>query len=101
MCEGRKLRVDESKTMVDDGRMNVALNGKLLEEVECFKYLGTHVAIVGGIDEGVKFGMNEVGKMCGGNEGSANPCVHSSPESNKLNPTLFFKSDKLTPKGVG
>lgn len=29
--------------MVDDGRMTVAMNGKLLEEVECFIYLGLHV----------------------------------------------------------
>lgn len=29
--------------MVDDGRMTVALSGKLLEEVECFIYLGLHV----------------------------------------------------------
>jgi len=41
----RKLRVNESKSkvlrctrMVDGRRMNVVLNGKLLEEVECFKY---------------------------------------------------------------
>ena len=25
---------------VDGRRMNIALNGELLEEVECFKYLG-------------------------------------------------------------
>ncbi len=46
--------------------MNVALNGKLLEEVECFKYLLSHVAVDGGIDGEVRVAMNEVGKVCGG-----------------------------------
>lgn len=46
LCTGRKLRVNVSKsqvmkctTMVDDATMNVALNGMLVEEVECLKYL--------------------------------------------------------------
>ncbi len=51
--------------MVDGWRMNVALNGKLLEKVECFKFLGSHVAVDGGIDGEVKFRMNEVGNVCG------------------------------------
>ncbi len=37
----------------------------MLEEVECFKYLGSHVDVNGGIEEEVKFRMNEVGKVCG------------------------------------
>ncbi len=38
----------------------------MLEEVECFRYLGSHVAVDGGIEGEVKFRMNEVGKVCGG-----------------------------------
>ncbi len=38
----------------------------MLEEVECFKYLGSHVAVDGGIEGEVNFRMNEVGKVCGG-----------------------------------
>ncbi len=50
VCERRKLMVNVSKskvmklmksiTMVDDRRMNVALDGKLFEEIECCKYYG-------------------------------------------------------------
>ncbi len=54
MCKRRKLRVNESKSkvmkftrLVDGRRMNITLNGKVLEEVECFKYLGLHVAVDG------------------------------------------------------
>ncbi len=47
--------------------MNVVLNGKLLEEVECLKNLGSHiVAIDGEIDVNVKYRLNEVVKVCGG-----------------------------------
>ncbi len=67
------MRVYESKSkvmkctkMVDGRRMNAALNGELLEEVQCFKYLGSHVAVDGGIEGEVKFGMNEVGNVSGG-----------------------------------
>ena len=73
MCARRKLRVNESKgkvmkytRMVDCSRINFALNGKLLEEVECFKYLGSHIAIDGEVDEEVKFTMNKEGKAYGG-----------------------------------
>ncbi len=37
-------KVMKCTRMVDGKRMNVVLNGKLLEEIECFKYLGLHVA---------------------------------------------------------
>ncbi len=74
VCKRRKLRVNESKSKVpmkctrrvDGRRMNVALNGELLEEVECFIYLGLHVAVDGGIEGEMKFRMNEVGKVCRG-----------------------------------
>lgn len=40
--------------------MNVALNGKLLQEVECFKYLGFH----GGISEGYKWRSEAQNEEC-------------------------------------
>ncbi len=43
----------------------VVVNGKMREEVECFKYLGSHVAVDGEIDVvEVKFRMNEPEKVC-------------------------------------
>ena len=48
VCERRKLRVNVGKSKVvrcsrydNDGRMHVILNGEPLEEVDCFKYLGS------------------------------------------------------------
>ncbi len=52
--------------LVDGRRMNVTLDGEVLEEGECFKYLGLHGAVDGGVEGEVKFRMNEVGKVCGG-----------------------------------
>ena len=34
-------------------RMNVILNGERLEEVDCFKYLGSQVTAAGGCDRDV------------------------------------------------
>ena len=44
---------------VEWGRMHVTLNGEPLEEVECFKYLGTQVAADGGCGRDVVHRMNE------------------------------------------
>ncbi len=73
VCKRRKLKVNGSKSKVmkctrlgDGRRIIVILDGEMLEEVECFKYLGSHVAVDGGIQGEVKFRMNEVGKVCGG-----------------------------------
>ena len=48
VCERRKLRVNLGKSKVmrcsrfgNGGRMHVILNGELLEEVDCSKYLGS------------------------------------------------------------
>jgi len=60
-----KSKVMKCTRMVDGRRMNAVLNGKLLEEVECFKSLGSHFVVDGGIDEEVKCRMNEVGKVWG------------------------------------
>ena len=57
VCERRKLRVNVNKSKVmkcarngNVGGMNVRLNGEVLEEVECFEYLGACVAANGGIE---------------------------------------------------
>ena len=38
--------------------MNVILNGEPLEEVDCFKYLGSQVAADGGCESYVLYRMN-------------------------------------------
>jgi len=50
VCDWRKLRVNVGKSRVmrcsrsgDASRISVLLNGELLEEVQCFKYLISHV----------------------------------------------------------
>ena len=40
-------------------RMHVILNCETLEEVDCFKYLGSQVAADGGCERGVVHRMNE------------------------------------------
>merc|ERR1712035_93331 len=51
---------------MDRGRLNVKLNGDLLEEVESFKYLGSHVAVGGGVETEVNFWVKEASKCLGG-----------------------------------
>ena len=41
-------------------RMHVILNAAPLEEVDCFKYLGSQVAADGGCEKDVVHRMNEV-----------------------------------------
>ena len=45
--------------MVMDGRMHVILNSEPLEEVDCFKYLGSQVTADGGCERDVVHRMNE------------------------------------------
>ena len=66
VCERRKLRVNVGKSRVmrcssygNGGRMHVILNGEPLEEVDCFKYLGSQVAADGGCERDVVHRMNE------------------------------------------
>ena len=66
VCERRKLRVNAGKSKVmrcswygNVGRMHVTLNGEPLEEVDCFKYLGSHVAANGGCERDVVHKTNE------------------------------------------
>ena len=72
VCEIRKLRVNVGKSKVmrcsryDNGdRMHVILNGESLEEVGCFKYLGSQVAADGGCERDVIHRMNEGGRAWG------------------------------------
>ena len=66
VCEKRKLRVNVGKSKVmrcsrygNGDRMYVILNGEPLEEVDCFKYLGSQVAVDGGCERDVVHRMNE------------------------------------------
>ena len=66
VCERRKLRVNVGKSKVMRcsrygiwSRMYVILNGERLEEVYCFKYLGSQVAGEGGCKRDVVHKMNE------------------------------------------
>ena len=61
----KKLRVNVGKTKVmrcsrygNGDRMHVILNGELLEEVDCFKYLRSQVAADGGCGRDVVQRMN-------------------------------------------
>ena len=67
VCERRKLRVNVGKSKVmrcsrhgSEDRMNVILNGEPLEEVDCFKYLGSQVAADGGCERDVLHRMRGI-----------------------------------------
>ena len=58
------MNVGKSKVMRcskygNSNRMHVILNGEPLEEVDCFKYLGSQVAADGGCERDVIHRMNE------------------------------------------
>ena len=66
VSERRKLTVNVGKSKVmrcsrylNEDRINVILNGEKLEEVDCFKYLGSQVAADGGCEMDVVHRMNE------------------------------------------
>ena len=66
VCERTKLRVNEGKSKVtrcsrygNGDRMHVRLNGEPLEEVDCFKYLGSQVAADGGCEWDVVHRIND------------------------------------------
>ena len=66
VCERRKLKVNVGKSKVmrcsrygNRDRMHVILNSELLEEVDCFKYLGLQVLADGGCERDVVHRMNE------------------------------------------
>ena len=64
--ERSKLRVNVGKSKVircsryvNGSRMHVILNSEPLEEVNCFQYLGSQVAVDGGCEKDVVHRMNE------------------------------------------
>ena len=66
VCERRKLRVNVGKSKVircsrygNGDRMHVILNGEPLEDVDCFKYVGSQLAADEGCESDVVHGMNE------------------------------------------
>ena len=67
LCEGRNLRADVGRSKVTWSSkygngvecLHVILNGEPLEEVDCFKYLGSQVAADGGFESNVVHIMNE------------------------------------------
>ena len=76
VCERRKLQVNVGKskftrcTRNEDGaRLNVMLNGEVLEEVEQFKYLGSVIAANGGVEADVHHRVNEGCKVLGALKG--------------------------------
>ena len=73
VCRRRKLRVNVGKSKVmrctrelGGRRLNIGLDGEQLEEVDCFKYLGSSIAANGRVESEVKARVNEVGKVLGG-----------------------------------
>ena len=64
------MNVGKSKVMRcsrygNGDRMHVILNGEPLEEVDCFKYLGSQVSTDGGCERDVVHRMNEGYRACG------------------------------------
>ena len=55
----RKKKVERCSRYGNGDRMHVILNGEPLEEVDCFKYLGSQVAADGGCERDVVHRMNE------------------------------------------
>ena len=65
-CEIKKFRVNKGKSKVmrcsrygNSDRIHVILDGEFLEDVDCFKYLGSRVAADGGCERDVVHRMNE------------------------------------------
>ena len=70
VCKKRKLKVsaDKSKVMLFANaqkreRLNLRLNGEMLEEVESFKYLGSTIGKNGGVVEDVIGRVNDGAKV--------------------------------------
>ena len=55
----RKSNVMRCSRSGNEGRIHVLLNGEPLEEVDCFKYLGSQVAADGGCERDSVHRMHE------------------------------------------
>ena len=87
------MNVGKSKVMRcsrygNGDRMHVILNGEPLEEVDCFKYLGSQVAADGGCEREMVLRMNEVYRAWG------------APKSVLSNRGLRIKAKKCLYEGV-
>ena len=76
VCERRKLRVNVGKSKVmrctrneDSTRLIAMLNEEALEEVDKFKYLGSVIAVNGGVEADVHHRVNEGCKVLGALKG--------------------------------
>ena len=76
VCERRKLKVNVEKSKVmmcsrreDRANLNLSLNGKILEEVHSFKYLGATVSENGGVGSDVRERVNQGAKVIGAMKG--------------------------------
>ena len=72
VCKRRKLKVNVGKSKVmrcrrreDDTRLNVMLDGEVLEEVDQFKYLGSIISANGGVEADVSHRVSEGSKVLG------------------------------------
>ena len=72
VCKRRKLRVNVGKSKVmrcsrseDSPRLNVLLDGEVLEQVDQFKYLGSIIAENGGVEADVINRVKEGSKVLG------------------------------------
>ena len=66
VCKKRKLKVNAVKSKVNAQRrerLNLRLNGEMLEEVESFKYLGSTIGKNGGVVEDVIGRVNDGAKV--------------------------------------
>ena len=75
----RKLRVNAGRNKFmrcsRDGngdRLHVVLNGAPLEEVDCFKYLGSQVAADGGYDRDI---LHRINRRAGGRGARVSACA--------------------------
>ena len=73
LLAGVNFRANENKSKVTKctsgfggRRMNVALNGEVLEKVVCIEYFGSKITVDGGIETEMKSRINEVEKVLGG-----------------------------------
>ena len=79
VCRRRKLRVNVGKSKVmrftnneDGNRLDVRLDGEVLEEVAQFKYLGSIIAADGGVEADICNRVNEGCKVLGAMKGIIN-----------------------------
>ena len=73
VCKKRKLTVNVVKSKVmkvsksgDENELNIDLDGRRMEEVNVYRYLGVDVANDGKVDEEVRHRIGEARKASGG-----------------------------------